>query len=253
MPKSLLHYVIAEVEPLSDPVQESCACSDATSLVLVLLAVTVIAREKSGLLRLTSCSFSSLLVQQCCSHPSEVEPLPALLSSSFLGQRRRLSIFQDGSLNALYLRGHFYLLLRLAGSLGSLTFPWKHFILAHHFSCLGLNLTYGIGVLEMSKANVPACPRGRCFHHHELWMAMRGHVFDSISAFEAAAPRFLGYSSLALEAYSWPLNGPIVRKIKSADCKTLVNKISLSSLLTNPVSFHSILHFNPLLAEHDMF
>lgn len=84
-------------------------------------------------------------------------------------------------------------------------------------------------------------------------MATRGHVFDSISAFEAATPWFWGYSSLALEAYSWPLNGPIVRKIKSTDCKTPVNKISLSSLLTNPVSFHSILLFNPLLAEHDMF
>lgn len=82
---------------------------------------------------------------------------------------------------------------------------------------------------------------------------MRGHVFDCISAFEAATPWFWGYSSLAVEQFSQPLNGPIVRKIKSADCKTLVSKISLSSLLTNPVSFHSILLFNPLLAEHDMF
>lgn len=214
MPKSLLRYVITKVELLSNLVQESCACIDATSPVLVLSAVPVIAREKSELLRLTSCSFSSLVVQQRWSHLSKVEPLPVLLSSSFLGQPRRLSIFQNGSLNAVYLRGHFYLLLRLAGSLGSLTFPWKHLFLAHCFTCPTLNLTYGIDVLEMSKANIPACPRGRCFHCPELWMATHGHAFDSISAFEAATPWVLGYSSLALEAYSWPLNGPIVRKIK---------------------------------------
>lgn len=185
--------------------------------------------------------------------PSKVEPLPALLSSLFLGQLRRLSIFQDSTLNGLYHKGHFCLLLRIAGSLDSLTFPCKHLILAHRFSSPVLNLTYAIGVLEMSKTNIPACPRGRCFHHPELWMATHGHVFGSISAFEAAASWFWGYSSLGLEAFSWPLNGPIVRKIKSTDCKTLVNKISLSSLLTNPVSFHSILLFNPFLAEHDMF
>lgn len=209
--------------------------------------------EKSELLGLTSCPFRSLLVQQCRHHSTQVEPLPALLSSSFLGQLRRLSILKGGCFNALYLRGHFYLLLRLAGSLGSLTFPWKHLILAHHFSCPMSNLTYGIGVLEMSKANIPACPRGRCSHRPELWTTTGGHVFDSISAFEAATPWFWGCSSLALEACSRPLNRPIVRKIKSPDCKTPVNKISLSSLLTNPVSFHSILLFNPLLAEHDMF
>lgn len=165
-----------------------------------------------------------------------MEPLPALLSSPFLGQLRRLSIFWDGSLNALYLRGPFYLLLRSAGSPGSLTFLWKHLILAHRFSCPALNLTYGISVLEMSKANIPACPRGRCFHRPELWMATRGRVFGSISAFEAATPWFWGYSSLALEAYSWPLNGPIVKKIKSTDCKTPVNK-NLSQFFTDKPSF----------------
>lgn len=61
MPKSLLRYVITKVELLSNLVQESCACIDATSLVLVLSAVPVIAREKSEFLRLTSCSFSSLV------------------------------------------------------------------------------------------------------------------------------------------------------------------------------------------------
>lgn len=105
----------------------------------------------------------------------------------------------------------------------------------------------------MSKANIPACPRGRCFHSPELWMGTHGHVFDNILVSEAATSWFGGYSSLALEQYSQPLNAPIVRKIKSADCKTPARRISVSSLLMNPVSFHSILLFNPLLAEHDMF
>lgn len=62
MPKSLLRYVIAKVELLSGPVQESCACVDATSLVLVLLVTPVIAGEENDLLGLTSCSFSSPVV-----------------------------------------------------------------------------------------------------------------------------------------------------------------------------------------------
>lgn len=153
----------------------------------------------------------------------------------------------------LYLHDVLYLLLRLAVFLGSPAFPWEHLILAHCFSCQAPNPTCCIGVLKSSKANIPACPRGRCSQCHEPWRAASGHALDSILAFEAATPCFWGYSWLALEAYSWPLNSPIVTKIKSSDCKTLVNKISLSSLLTNPVSFHSILCFNPLLAEHDMF
>lgn len=79
MPKSLLHYVIAKMKLLSDPMQESCTCIDATSLVLVLSAVTVITREKTELLGLSSCSFSSLLVRKYWSHLSKTGPPPALL------------------------------------------------------------------------------------------------------------------------------------------------------------------------------
>lgn len=106
MPESLLCYVIAKVELLPDPMQESCACADAFSLMLVLLVATVIAGEESDLLSLTSWSFSNLMVQERWSNPSKVDHLPTLLSSSLLGQLRRLSITQDGSLNAFYLKGH---------------------------------------------------------------------------------------------------------------------------------------------------
>lgn len=245
MPKSLLRYVIAKVELRSEPVQESCGF-----LALVLSVVTDCQRRVNY-----SGSLLSPLALWWYSSAGVTPPrwsLCLLFSPPphFWGNWEGSASF---SFNALYLREHFYLLLRLAGSLGSLTFPWKHLILAHHFSCPAPNLTYGIGVPEMFKANIPACPRGGCSHRPEFWTTTRGRAFDGISASEAATPWVLGYSSVALEAYSWPLNSPIVRKIKSPDCKTPVNKISLSSLLTNPVSFHSILLFNPLLAEHDMF
>lgn len=46
MPKALLRYVAAKLELLPDPMQESCDCVDATSLVLVLSVTTVITRRE---------------------------------------------------------------------------------------------------------------------------------------------------------------------------------------------------------------
>lgn len=45
------------------------------------------------------------------------------------------------------------------------------------------------------------------------------------------------------------MNNLVVMKIKGTDCKTLVNKISLSFSLTNPVSLHRIFSYNPLLGR----
>lgn len=84
----------------------------------------------------------------------------------------------------LYLHDVPYLLLRLAVFLGSPAFPWEHLILAHCFSCPAPNPTCCIGVLKSSKANIPACPRGRCSQCHEPWRVASGRALVSVLAFE---------------------------------------------------------------------